>query len=56
MEWVSETGLLVSTIFWKAGEPIHYNGDCVYLEINEGLLAMADCEEEMPSLCMPKEQ
>ncbi len=55
MEW-EETGQDVPMIFWMPPEPIHHNGDCVYLNIIINGLAMGDCMEEMFPLCKLKEQ
>ena len=48
--WV-ENGWVVLTSFWSTDEPVHNNGDCVFLNIISMGLFMGDCEASRPSMC-----
>ena len=47
--WIAHSWNIPATL-WIAGEPNYDNGQCVFLDISNGLV-MGDCEEERPSLC-----
>ncbi len=48
--WVT-SGSNILNDFWIPGEPRHDNGDCVFLDIRNGL-AMDVCAQVRGSLCM----